>query len=89
MKADTLVILGAAAAGLWLVARMTRTTGAVVRPGGTASSLNNGGNLPTTEIQNSAMPGDSAWGWRYYTDGTAIGPDGAYYYQGQRIWSPA
>lgn len=27
-------------------------------------------------------------GWRYFTDGTAIGPDGSYYQGGSLIWSP-
>lgn len=27
-------------------------------------------------------------GWSYYTDGTAIGPNGAYYSQGQQVWAP-
>jgi hypothetical protein len=27
-------------------------------------------------------------GWRYYSDGTAIGPDGTYYYQGQAVTGP-
>lgn len=24
-------------------------------------------------------------GWQYFSDGTAIGPDGAYYYQGKQV----
>ncbi|MRR51282.1 MAG: hypothetical protein EG825_10265 [Rhodocyclaceae bacterium] len=27
-------------------------------------------------------------GWRYYTDGTVIGPDGTYYKDGNPIWWP-
>lgn len=27
-------------------------------------------------------------GWQYFTDGTAISPDGTYYYQGQMVWNP-
>lgn len=27
-------------------------------------------------------------GWRYFTDGTAIGPDGAYYFQGKAVTGP-
>ncbi len=26
-------------------------------------------------------------GWRYYDNGTAIDPNGDYYYQGQKVWS--
>lgn len=28
-------------------------------------------------------------GWKYYSDGTVIGPDGTYYQGGVKIWSPA
>lgn len=88
MKNDTILIIAAAALGLFLVARMTR------RPGGnTAQSLNNGGNVPpgggvSAEIFNTALPGQPGWGWKYYTDGTAIGPDGTYYLNGTKVWSP-
>jgi hypothetical protein len=43
-----------------------------------------------TEITNTSLPGDSsgAYGWRYFSDGTAISPDGEYYYQGDLVWSP-
>lgn len=27
-------------------------------------------------------------GWKYFTDGTAIGPDGKYYYQGDLVYTP-
>lgn len=41
-----------------------------------------------TEITNTALPGENGYGWRYFSDGTAIGPDGNYYYQGQQIYDP-
>jgi hypothetical protein len=28
-------------------------------------------------------------GWRYFTDGTAISPEGLYYFQGSQVWAPA
>lgn len=40
-----------------------------------------------TEIMNNADPTEPGWGWKYYTDGTAISPAGDYYRQGQLIWS--
>jgi hypothetical protein len=33
----------------------------------------------TTEIPNKSSPGDEAYGWRYFSDGTAIRPDGRFY----------
>lgn len=42
------------------------------------------------EIFNSASkPGDPGYGWKYYTDGTSISPDGKYYYQGDQVYDPA
>lgn len=88
MKEDTLVILAAAGIGLWLVSRMTQTP---VRTAN-ANSLNNGGQVNMTgftkAIFNTALPGQEGFGWQYYTDGTAIGPDGSYYANGQKVWSP-
>lgn len=87
MKNDTILIIGAAAVGLFLIARMTK------RPAGstTAQSLNNGGQVNgnvAQQIFNSALPGQPGWGWQYFSDGTAIGPDGSYYFQGSKVWSP-
>lgn len=41
-----------------------------------------------TEIPNTALPGDVGYGWKYYSDGTTISPDGKYYYNGELAWSP-
>lgn len=41
----------------------------------------------TTEIFDSrGLP--HANGWRYYSDGTSIGPDGKYYLNGQLVYTP-
>ena len=40
------------------------------------------------EIANTALPGQYGYGWKYYDNGTAISPDGKYYYQGDLVWSP-
>ena len=88
MKNDTLVILAAAGVGLWLVSRMTQPQ-ARTAP---ALSLNNGGQVNTAgyvrQIFNTALPGQEGYAWQYYNDGTAIGPDGSYYQNGQKVWSP-
>ena len=41
-----------------------------------------------TEIPNTALPGDIGYGWKYYSDGTTISPDGKYYYNGELAWTP-
>jgi hypothetical protein len=38
----------------------------------------------TTEI----FTAGDAHGWRYFSDGTAISPDGTYYKGGEMIWNP-
>lgn len=42
-----------------------------------------------SEIFNDDVPGQPGYGWKYYTDGTAIGPDGTYYQGDKAIWSPS
>ena len=51
MKLDTLLIIAAAGAGLYIMSRTLKNavaTATPTRPYGTASSLNNGGALPMT-----------------------------------------
>lgn len=98
MKSDNLIILGAAAAALYIIAstrRVTVSSGSSYRSptsnpfGNTASSLNAGGTVPVTEINNTAMPGSTGYGWRYFSDGTVIDPNGVYYVNGSPVWSPS
>jgi hypothetical protein len=61
--------------------------------GGSGGSASGGaGRGPTSgtqQIWNDDVPGQPGYGWNYYNDGTAIGPDGTYYRDGQPIWSPS
>lgn len=42
------------------------------------------------EIFNPATkPGEIGYGWKYYTDGTSISPEGKYFYKGQEIYNAA
>ena len=43
-------------------------------------------NIPT-EVTNTATEGQPGYGWQYFTDGTAIDPNGNYYYQGKQVYS--
>ena len=56
--------------------------------GGALGNIFNPTSTGATEIPNTATPGEEAYGWKYYSDGTAISPDGSYYQGGQLIWSP-
>jgi hypothetical protein len=94
MKTDSIIIIGAAAAALWIIGSTRRTTSTGGRSmfnpfGNTASSLNAGGTVPVTEIQNNTVPGANGYGWRYFSDGTVIDQQGNYYVNGSMIWSPS
>lgn len=55
----------------------------------TSSTDWTGGDNNITEIENSSLPGTESYGWRYFSDGTAISPAGKYYYQGSEVYDPA
>lgn len=52
-------------------------------------------NLPARQVAAGATEIFDAYGnsysngWRYFSDGTSISPDGKYYKSGALIWSPA
>lgn len=41
-----------------------------------------------TEILNEDNPGQPAYGWRYFSNGVAISPNGIYYKNGVEVWRP-
>lgn len=85
MKNDTLLIIGAAVAGVLAIAYLTRAkpkTGSVTAGPLTQASGANG----VYEIFNTALPGQPGWAWRYYSDGTSIDPQGNYYTAGNLVW---
>lgn len=81
MKTDTLVIIAAAAVGLFFISKSVKAKGL-----GSGTIL--GQSNKVNAVSNSALPGDPGWGWSYFTDGTAIGPDGKYYFQGAEVYDP-
>jgi len=92
MSKDQIIIIAAAGAGLYMLSKMLRPAQAASAPRtGTAASLNNGGNVPVTEIMSpgAQIPGSPGYGWRYYSDGTAISPSGDYYLNGSLVYSGA
>jgi hypothetical protein len=56
---------------------------------GTIVGALRGSDDTTKEVTNTAAEGEPGFGWKYYTDGTAISPDGVYYYKGKEVWSPS
>lgn len=74
MKSD-LIVLGLAGVALLMIVKGARA-------GKTVSQM-------VKEIANPAtVPGLTGYGWRYFDDGTAIDPSGAYYLNGQMVWQP-
>lgn len=55
-----------------------------------ANTINNLGKAVNgiSEIFTGANKGAVGYGWRYFSDGTSISPSGAYYSNGQLVWSP-
>ncbi len=76
MKNEDLIILGVSGLAVFLLARYL-----VSKTGNPARSTTPPNNYNTTEIMRDN-------GWVYYSDGTVIGPDGKYYYQGQQVYDP-
>lgn len=40
-----------------------------------------------SEITNPSRPGEESYGWRYFSDGTVISPEGDYYQGGELVWA--
>ena len=59
------------------------TGGIVDNPTDTTSDL---GFTTPIEVLNEAKEGEVGFGWKYYTDGTAISPDGKYFSNGNLIY---
>jgi hypothetical protein len=46
-------------------------------------------NLQSTKIENTSKEGQPGYGWEYFSDGTAVSPDGKYYYKGALAYDPS
>ena len=46
-------------------------------------------NLQSTKIENTSKEGQPGYGWEYFSDGTAVSPDGKYYYKGSLAYDPS
>lgn len=76
MKNSEMMLLAGAALVLVLVLR-SRSAGAKSPPSTYSQAINN-----------PSRPGDAAYGWQYFTGGTVIDPDGAYWKDGRIVWAP-
>lgn len=59
------------------------TGGIVDNPTDTTSNV---GFTTPVQVLNEAKEGEPGFGWKYYTDGTAISPDGKYYFNNQLVY---
>lgn len=75
-QADLFLMLGTAAA-LWMILKTVKAKAATPAP-----QISKEGQQYTSIVAQDN-------GWQYFSDGTAIGPDGAYYYQGKKVYGGA
>lgn len=75
MKSEDLILLGGGVVAAFLIWRALR------RPAAAAT-------MATGSVYNTQRV-TKYDGWEYYSDGTAIAPNGDYYYQGALIWRAA
>jgi len=83
MKNEEMIALGLAAVAVYLIVNTNKKTGAA--SGGLSATLGNAAKA-VSEIFDTAG-GQFGNGWRYFSDGTAIDPQGNYYQNGQLIWT--
>lgn len=76
------MLMGLAAAALYLMWKATKAN--------SANTVNNIGKSINgiAEVFTGATGNQVGSGWRFFTDGTSISPDGTYYQNGVKIWSP-
>lgn len=86
MKTEDLITLGAATI-LAYVAYKTFTKGASVPANAAPARITPAANGYAQEIVNNADPTEPGWGWKYYTNGVAISPDGTYYLNEKPVWN--
>lgn len=73
MRNEEIIVLGLAGLALWFIWQ-----GKTVASGGS--------HVITSPYTRHAAP--DYQGWQYFTDGTAISPEGKYYQNGVLVWSP-
>lgn len=76
MKKDEMIVLGLAALALYFI---MKGRGSVGGSGGAAQAS-------TSSYATKIAP--DYMGWQYFSGGVAIGPDGSYYLNGEKVWMP-
>lgn len=81
MKQTEMIALGLAAVAVYLIVNTNKKTTATGSAGGVRSMAD-----AVSEIFSTTGKAFDN-GWRYFSDGTAIDPQGNYYQGGQLIWT--
>jgi hypothetical protein len=83
MKANDILIFAAVAVGGYMLLK-------AIAQKGTPSTASSGAAVSVGNIINGIgeIFAPTGNGWRYFTDGTAISPDGSYYMNGQFVYKP-
>lgn len=79
MKTEELIVLGLAGLAVYFIVSGKKMPTAIAAVSNWKQSYS------VDEILNTAQPGQIGYGWRNFSDGTSIGPDGKYYLNGQYI----
>lgn len=67
----------------------TQAAAAAAGAGGAVKVIDGSGKKSIVEaVTNNALPGQPGWGWDYYSNGAAIDPNGNYWLNGEKVWSP-
>lgn len=85
MKQTDLIVLGLAGVAVWMIFQTRKGT-----QGGTAKTGNTTGSTGPASWVNEVFDaggGQFGNGWRYFDNGTAIDPQGNYYFGGQIVYS--
>ncbi len=85
MNSTKIAELVAIAAGLYIIYRLWQQRAAAPRPATTTTAAAGGA---TNITPAGTLPGQPGYGWQYFSDGTAIAPDGSYYSSGVKVWDP-
>lgn len=86
MKTEDLITLGAAAILAYVAYRTFMPQGGKI-PANAAPARGAPATQYAQEITNNADPTEPGWGWKYYTNGVAISPDGTYYLNEKPVWN--
>jgi len=81
MKNNDLILIALAGIAVWMISKANQSAGSntVLNLGKAINGI--------SEIFTGAKTGQAGYGWRYFSDGTSIDPQGNYYLNGDLVWT--